>query len=189
MPKVSLGDGNSIPTVGLGLYYTPPGAATYDIVSAALRLGYRHLDTAAFYENEADVGRAVKDSGVPREQIHITSKVWAEEDGRWVDDAYAAVLDAVRNSVAALGTHADLYLIHWPVNPKQRIDYWLALEEAQRLGLVTSIGVSNFGVAHLQELIDSPRTSVVPAANEVEVRHASQSAPSTLALDSGLRAP
>ena len=71
------------------------------------------------------------------------------------------MLDAVNASVAALGTRADLYLIHWPVNPDQRIEYWLALEEAQRLGLARSIGVSNFGVAHLQQLIDSPRTSVV----------------------------
>ena len=77
MPRARLGDGSSLPSVGLGLYYTPPGAATYDIVSAALRLGYRHLDTAGFYENEADVGRAVKDSGVPRDEIHITSKARA----------------------------------------------------------------------------------------------------------------
>ena len=75
MPRAPLGDGNSLPSVGLGLYYTPPGAATYDIVAAALWLGYRHLDTAGFYENEADVGRAVRDSGVPRDEIHITSKV------------------------------------------------------------------------------------------------------------------
>ena len=166
MPRVSLGDGNMLPAVGLGLYYTPPGAVAKDIVREALRLGYRHLDTAGFYENEADVGRAVRESGIPREQIHITSKVWPEAEGRWVEDGFAAVLDAVNASVAALGTRADLYLIHWPVNPEQRIEYWLALEEAQRLGLARSIGVSNFGVAHLQQLIDSPRTSVVPAANE-----------------------
>jgi len=169
MPRVSLGDGNMLPAVGLGLYYTPPGAVAQEIVREALRLGYRHLDTAGFYENEADVGRAVRESGIPREQIHITSKVWPEAEGRWVEDGFAAVLDAVNASVAALGTRADLYLIHWPVNPEQRIEYWLALEEAQRLGLARSIGVSNFGVAHLQQLIDSPRTSVVPAANEVEL--------------------
>ena len=160
--RVSLGDGNMLPAVGLGLYYTPPGAVAQDIVREALRLGYRHLDTAGFYENEADVGRAVRESGIPREQIHITSKVWPEAEGRWVEDGFAAVLDAVNASVAALGTRADLYLIHWPVNPEQRIEYWLALEEAQRLGLARSIGGSNCGVAHLQQLIDSPRTSVVP---------------------------
>ena len=169
MPRAPLGDGNSLPSVGLGLYYTPPGAATYDIVAAALRLGYRHLDTAGFYENEADVGKAVKDSGVPRDQIHITSKVWPEAEGRWQSDAYNMVLEHVKASVEKLGTHADLYLIHWPVNPEQRVDYWLALEEAQKQGLVKSIGVSNFGVAHMQKLIDDPRTTVVPAANEVEL--------------------
>jgi len=126
MPRVSLGDGNMLPAVGLGLYYTPPGAVAQDIVREALRLGYRHLDTAGFYENEADVGRAVRESGIPREQIHITSKVWPEAEGRWVEDGFAAVLDAVNASVAALGTRADLYLIHWPVNPEQRIEYWLA---------------------------------------------------------------
>ena len=75
MPWLPLSDNHTIPAVGLGLYYTPPGAVTYDIVASALRLGYRHLDTAGFYENEADVGRAVRDSGVPRDEIHITSKV------------------------------------------------------------------------------------------------------------------
>ena len=167
--RVSLGDGNSIPAVGFGMYYTPPGAVAYDIVKEAIKIGYRHIDTAGFYENEADVGRAVKDSGVPRDQIHITSKVWPEAEGRWQSDAYNMVLEHVKASVEKLGTHADLYLIHWPVNPEQRVDYWLALEEAQKQGLVKSIGVSNFGVAHMQKLIDDPRTTVVPAANEVEL--------------------
>ena len=173
MPNVTLGDGSTIPALGLGLYYTPPGAVAYDIVSEALRIGYRHLDTAGFYENEGDVGRAVSDflreTGTAREAVHITSKCWPGEDGAWVDDGYTAVLDAVRESVRLLGTHADLYLIHAPFNPPQRIAYWRALEEAQRQGLVRSIGVSNFGIAHLQELMESPLTSVVPAANEVEL--------------------
>merc|ERR1712157_451051 len=100
--------------------------------------------------NEADVGKAVKDSGVPRDQIHITSKVWPEAEGRWQSDAYNMVLEHVKASV-------------------EKLDYWLALEEAQKQGLVKSIGVSNFGVAHMQKLIDDPRTTVVPAANEVEL--------------------
>jgi len=166
----SLGNGGrSIPVVGLGLYYTPPGAVTYDIVAAALKQGYRHLDTADFYENEADVGRAVKDCGIPREEIHITSKVWPGEDGEWVSDGTKVVLDAVEASIKRLGTYTDLYLIHTPFNPEQRINYWLGLEAAQQKGLTKAIGVSNFGVKHLQELIDSPLTSVVPAANEVEI--------------------
>uniref|UniRef100_A0A7S4M5K3 NADP-dependent oxidoreductase domain-containing protein n=1 Tax=Prymnesium polylepis TaxID=72548 RepID=A0A7S4M5K3_9EUKA len=164
-----LGDGRNIPVVGLGLYYTPPGAATYDIVAAALKLGYRHLDTAAFYENEEDVGRAVRDSGIPRDEIFITSKVWPGEDGEWLTDGQKAVLDTVETTVKLLGTHTDLYLIHTPFNPTQRINYYLGLEAAQKKGLTTSIGVSNFGVAHLQELIASDRTTVKPAANEVEL--------------------
>lgn len=132
-------------------------------------LAFRHLDTASFYENEADVGRAVLESGIPREEIHITSKAWPLEAGVWVEDGFSAVLEAVRKSVGLLGTYADLYLIHAPFNPSQRISYWLALEEAQRLGLVRSIGVSNYGVKHLRELLDSPLTHVVPAANEVEL--------------------
>jgi len=167
--RVLLGGGNAIPVVGFGMYYTPPGAVAYDIVTEALKLGYRHIDTAGFYDNEGDVGRAVKDSGIPREQIHITSKVWPEAEGRWQTEPYEAVLDAVKASAEKLGTHADLYLIHWPVNPEQRVDYWLALEAALKLGLVKSIGVSNFGVAHLQQLIDDLRTTVVPAANEIEL--------------------
>uniref|UniRef100_A0A7S0LQP3 NADP-dependent oxidoreductase domain-containing protein n=1 Tax=Coccolithus braarudii TaxID=221442 RepID=A0A7S0LQP3_9EUKA len=164
-----LGDGRSIPVVGLGLYYTPPGAATYDIVAEALKRGYRHLDTADFYENEADVGRAVRDSGIPRDEIHITSKVWPGEDGEWMTDGKKVVLDAVEASIKRLGTHTDLYLIHTPFNPEQRINYWLGLEAAQQKGLTKSIGVSNFGVKQLQNLIESPLTSVPPAANEVEL--------------------
>ena len=136
MPNRSLADGTTIPAIGLGLYYTPPGSATYDIVSHALQRGYRHLDTAGFYENEADVGRAVRDSGIARDEIHITSKVWPLEEGLWLEDGFQAALDAVRRSVDLLGTYADLYLIHWPCNPSQRVNYWRALEQAQREGLV-----------------------------------------------------
>ena len=129
----------------------------------------RHLDTADFYENEADVGRAVRDSGIPRDEIHITSKVWPGEDGEWMTDGKKVVLAAVQASVDRLGTHTDLYLLHTPFNPTQRINYWRGLEAAQEKGLTKSIGVSNFGVAQLQELIASPKTTVVPAANEVEL--------------------
>ena len=153
LAKGPLGDtGKKIPALGLGLYYTPPGAATYDIVAEALKQGYRcvphrsicircstlrrsslrgrHLDTAGFYENEEDVGRAVRDSGIPREQIHITSKVWPLEEGEWQTDGYKIVLEEVEKSFKKLGTYADLYLIHWPCNPGQRLNYWLALEVA-----------------------------------------------------------
>ena len=163
----NLGDGK-IPALGLGLYYTPPGAATYDIVAAALKQGYRHLDTAAFYENEEDVGRAVRDSGIPRDEIFITSKVWPGEDGEWLTDGVKVVLETVEKSVSLLGTHTDLYLLHTPFNPEQRINYYRGLEAALQKGLTTSIGVSNFGVKHLEELLASEQTTVPPAANEVE---------------------
>jgi hypothetical protein len=88
----------------------------------------RHLDTAAFYENEEDVGRAVRDSGIPRDEIFITSKVWPGEDGEWLTDGQKAVLDTVETTVKLLGTHTDLYLIHTPFNPTQRINYYLGLE-------------------------------------------------------------
>lgn len=170
VPNATLADGH-IPAVGLGLYYTPPGTETYDIVRTALRAGYRHLDTAGFYGNEADVGRAVRDSGIPRAKIHITSKVWPEEsDEQWVARPYDMALAAVQESVHLLGTHADLYLLHAPFNgPAARLQYWLALEHAQASGLVKQIGVSNFGVAHIKELLDSPQTRLRPAANEVEL--------------------
>ena len=129
----------------------------------------RHFDTAEFYENEADVGRAVKDSGIPREDIFITSKVWPGEEGEWLTDGFKIALETVEKSIEKLGTHTDLYLLHTPFNPEQRLNYYRALEEAQKKGLTTSIGVSNFGVKHLEELLASDKTTVVPAANEVEL--------------------
>lgn len=111
----------------------------------------------------------MRDSGIPRDQIFITSKVWPGEDGEWLTDGTKAVLETVEKSVSLLGTHTDLYLLHTPFNPEQRLNYYLGLEAAHKKGLTTSIGVSNFGVAHLKELLASDRTSVLPAANEVEL--------------------
>ena len=111
----------------------------------------------------------MRDSGIPREEIFITSKVWPGEDGEWLTDGSKVVLETVQRSVELLGTHTDLYLLHTPFNKQQRINYWLGLEAARQKGLATSIGVSNFGVAHLEELLASEKTSVPPAANEVEL--------------------
>jgi len=126
----------------------------------ALEIGYRHLDTAALYANEADVGRAIRDSGVPRESIFVTTKVWNSEQG------YDSTLRAFDKSRTALGIDVvDLYLVHWPVKGKSR-DTWRALEKILADGKVRAIGVSNFFAHHLQEILTS--SSIVPAVNQVE---------------------
>jgi len=164
--KITLNDGLQIPAVGLGVFKSEPGQETYNATLQALKLGYRHIDTAALYRNEADVGRAMRDSGIPRDQIWVTSKLWAMGCDR---DGYEYGLKQAQESVRKLGTHMDLYLIHSPHQPQQRIRMWLALEELQRKGLVRSIGVSNYGPHQLEELINSPQTTVVPSMNQIEV--------------------
>merc|ERR1711865_761671 len=139
---------------------------TYNATKEALRLGYRHIDTAALYRNEADVGRAMRDSGIPREEIWVTSKLWAMG---CKGDGYEYGLKEGQESVRKLGTHMDLYLIHSPHNPQQRIRMWLALEELQRKGLARSIGVSNYGPHQLEELLNSRETTVIPSMNQIEV--------------------
>eukprot|EP00933_Yihiella_yeosuensis_P029686 TRINITY_DN23310_c0_g1_i1.p1 TRINITY_DN23310_c0_g1~~TRINITY_DN23310_c0_g1_i1.p1 ORF type:complete len:310 (-),score=48.93 TRINITY_DN23310_c0_g1_i1:350-1279(-) len=163
---VTLNDGLKIPAVGLGVFKSAPGKETYNAVAEALRLGYRHIDTAALYQNEADVGRAMRDSGIPREEIWVTSKLWSPGCN---EDGYAYGLKQAQQSVSKLGTYMDLYLIHSPHNPQQRIRMWLALEELQRKGLARSIGVSNYGPHQLEELINDRKTSVVPSVNQIEV--------------------
>lgn len=164
--KITLNDGLQIPAVGLGVFKSVPGPETYNAVLQALKLGYRHIDTAALYRNEADVGRAMRDSGIPREEIWVTSKLWAMGCDR---DGYEYGLKRGQESLRKLGTHMDLYLIHSPHNPQQRIRMWLALEELKRKGLVRSIGVSNYGPHQLEELINSPQTTVIPSVNQIEV--------------------
>lgn len=164
--KITLNDGLQIPAVGLGVFKSAPGKETYNATMEALRLGYRHIDTAAYYGNEADVGRAMRDSGIPREEIWVTSKLWALGCR---GDGYAYGLEQAQESLRKLGTHMDMYLIHSPHNPRQRIRMWLALEELQRKGSVMSIGVSNYGPHQLEELLQSQETTVVPSMNQIEV--------------------
>lgn len=166
--RVTLNDGNSIPRVGLGVYQSTPGTETYEAVLAALKLGYRHIDTAHLYRNEVDVGRAVRDSGVPREDIFITTKLWAGMGGEPADGFHHAIQSGIE-SQEKLGTYIDLYLIHSPAWKTQRINAWLGMEELRKRGIVKSIGVSNYGVHHLEELIADSRTTVVPAVNQVEI--------------------
>jgi diketogulonate reductase-like aldo/keto reductase len=150
-----------IPQLGLGVYQTPVGATTRSAVLAALRAGYRHVDTARVYRNEADVGAAIRESGIPREQIFITTKLWNDDHG--FDKARHA-FDA---SLERLGLdHVDLYLIHWPVAGK-RLDSWRALERLHADGRARAIGVSNYLVPHLEELLAA--ATVPPAANQIEL--------------------
>jgi diketogulonate reductase-like aldo/keto reductase len=155
-----LNSGTEIPVLGLGVFQTPRGKVTQEAVKFALKVGYRHIDTASFYGNEEDVGRGVRDSGVPREQVFVTTKLWNSDQG------YDSALSACDASLHKLGLgYIDLYLIHWPV-PELRDESWRALVELQRRGSCRAIGVSNYTVKHLQELLGS--SDVTPAVNQVE---------------------
>ncbi|KAE8906505.1 hypothetical protein PF005_g4082 [Phytophthora fragariae] len=162
VPSVALPSGARMPLVGLGVYKAAAGEETYEAVLSALRLGYRHIDTARLYENEADVGRAVRDSGIPRDQIFITSKL---REFHWV---YEEALEGARSSNALIGCgYIDLFLLHQPFDPKLRADTWRALEDLQTEGVLRDIGVSNFGEPHLAKLAETWR--VKPAVNQIEL--------------------
>lgn len=159
--RLNLNDGNSIPQMGLGVYRSKEGDETYNAVMHALKTGYRHIDTAALYGNEESVGRAVRDSGIPRDEIFITTKLWNDDHG--YDDA----LNAFDQSMSRLGLdYLDLYLIHWPVRGK-RLNSWKALEYLKDQGRVRSIGVSNYMENHLSELLNN--CNIKPAANQIEL--------------------
>ncbi|MEO7092441.1 MAG: aldo/keto reductase [Polyangiales bacterium] len=160
-PTLLLRSGRNIPQVGLGVYQAPVGATTRDAVTAALRAGYRHIDTARIYQNEADVGAAIKSSGIPREDIFVTTKLWNDDHGH---DKALRAFDA---SAKRLGLdYIDLYLIHWPVGGK-RLETWRALEELHAAKRARSIGVSNYLVPHLQELLAV--ASHAPDVNQIEL--------------------
>jgi len=158
---LQLNSGARIPQVGLGVWQTPSGATTRQAVTAALKVGYRHVDTARVYGNEADVGAGVRESGVARGEVFVTTKLWNADQG------YDAALRAFDASLKRLGLeYVDLYLIHWPVAEK-RLDSWRALERIHAEGRARSIGVSNFLVPHLEELLGKARR--VPAVNQIEL--------------------
>jgi diketogulonate reductase-like aldo/keto reductase len=158
---LKLSSGALIPQVGLGVWQTPSGATTREAVTAALDLGYRHVDTARVYGNEADVGAALRASSVARDQVFVTTKLWNDDQG------YDRALRAFDASLKRLGLeYVDLYLLHWPVAGK-RLDSWRALEQLHKDGRARSIGVSNFLVPHLNELLGSARQ--VPAVNQIEL--------------------
>ena len=161
--RVRLAAGGEMPVLGLGVFQSPPGAATRQAVAWALQDGYRLVDTAAMYGNEADVGAAVRESGISRAELFVTTKLWYTEHG------YESAQRAARQSLATLGLdYIDLYLIHWPraPSPAVRLDTWRALEKLREEGLCRSIGVSNYTVRHLEEIRKGART--LPAVNQVE---------------------
>ncbi|MCD5417988.1 aldo/keto reductase [Rhodococcus pyridinivorans] len=162
IPTVTLNNGVEIPQLGFGVFQIPEDETTA-AVSSALETGYRHIDTAAIYGNEAGVGRALADSGLSRDELFITTKVWNSDQG------YDATLRAFDTSLAALGLdRLDLYLIHWPTPARDRYaDTWRALERLVEEGRLRAAGVSNFQPAHLQRLLDG--SSLVPTINQIEL--------------------
>ncbi|WP_166028486.1 aldo/keto reductase [Streptomyces chilikensis] len=169
VPAVTLNNGVTIPQLGFGVFQVPDEDTTA-AVTAALRAGYRSIDTAAVYGNEAGVGKALAASGIAREELFVTTKLWNADQG------YDATLRAFDESLAKLGLdHVDLYLIHWPTPARDRyLDTWRALERLAADGRARAVGVSNFQPAHLRRLLE--HSSLVPAVNQVELHPGLQQA-------------
>src|ERR671915_149740 len=159
-PTITLRDGRAIPQLGFGVFQIPPGEGTQGAVVAALTAGYRHVDTAAVYRNEADVGAAIQASGLAPGAVWVTTKLANADQGA------ATARRAFEASLEHLGLDAvDLYLLHWP--HEFRLESWGVLEQLHAEGLARSIGVSNFLVRHLGELLS--RASEPPAVNQIEL--------------------
>lgn len=155
-----LANGVNMPWLGLGVWKSEEGEEVVQAVKAALRAGYRSIDTAAIYRNEEGVGRAIRESGVPREELFITTKVWNKAQG------YDITLSAFDRSLEKLGLdYIDLYLIHWPVQGLYK-DTWRAMEKLYKEGKIRAIGVSNFQIHHLQDLMQD--CEIKPMLNQVE---------------------
>ncbi len=161
-PRIAFTDGNTIPQVGLGVWQTPNDVAA-PAVRAALAAGYRHVDTAAIYENEEGVGEGIRTSGVDRRDVFLTTKLWNDQQG------YDATLAAFDASLKRLGTdYVDLYLIHWPAPNRDRyVETWKAFVRLHKEGRARSIGVSNFYPEHLERIIGE--TGVAPVINQIEI--------------------
>ena len=156
-----------MPQLGLGVWKAKSGEQTYNNVKVALETGYRLIDTASLYGNEADVGRAVRDSGIPREDVFISTKVWNSDHG------YQNTIDALERSLAALQMdYVDLYLIHWPGPQESFLETWKAMELLYEKGKARSIGLSNFDEDQTQVLLDHCNTR--PMVNQVEVHPLAQ---------------
>jgi diketogulonate reductase-like aldo/keto reductase len=154
-----LNNGVKIPLLGLGTYMIENEDKLINAVKSALRIGYRHIDTASFYDNEEAVGVAVKESGIPRKEIFLASKIWISDQG------YEKTLQAFRTSINKIGTdYLDLYLIHWPQSLNK--ETWKALERLYKEGYIRAIGVSNFTSKHLIDLLEY--AEIIPSVNQVE---------------------
>jgi len=175
IPALTLRDGHSMPQLGFGVWQVPPDEVVAP-VATALAAGYRLIDTAAAYRNEKGVGRAIAESGIPRDELFVTTKLWNPDHG------YDKTHSAFEDSLGRLGLDwLDLYLIHWPVpSAGLYVEAWKAMIDLVDRGLVRSIGVSNFNPAHVQRLIDE--TGVVPVVNQVEL-HPGFAQPEVRAFD------
>lgn len=171
MKSYNLNNGVSIPVLGFGTWKAENGEVAYQAVLEALKDGYRHIDTAAIYKNEESVGRAIRDSGIPRQEIFVTTKLWN------TNHSYDEACQAFEESMEKLGLdYLDLYLIHWP-NPKplreneawktRNADVWRAMEDLYQEGKIRAIGVSNFLPHHLDALLETAR--IIPAVNQVRL--------------------
>jgi 2,5-diketo-D-gluconate reductase A len=162
IPQIPLRGGTSIPQLGFGVFQVPP-SETAGVVEQALSVGYRHIDTAAAYRNEAGVGEAIRASGLDRGEVFVTTKCFNDDHG------FEEAKRALHASLERLQLdHVDLYLIHWPVPSQDRyVDTWKAFIDLQSDGLARSIGVSNFQPAHLQRVV--AETGETPAINQIEL--------------------
>ena len=167
VPHLTLNSGHQIPQLGLGVFQVEADVAKR-VVLDALEIGYRHIDGAWIYRNEEGVGEAIAESGIPRDELFITTKLWQTFQGR------TTARDGLNESLEKLGLdYVDLYLIHWPAPLREAyVDSWLALQEFVDEGLVRSIGVSNFLPEHLEKVLEAG--SVVPAVNQIELHPAFQ---------------
>jgi 2,5-diketo-D-gluconate reductase A len=165
--SLTLNTGDQIPQLGLGVFKVEDDECER-VVLDALEVGYRHIDTAMIYRNEAAVGRAIAHSGIPREELFITTKLWNSDQG--ADSAP----DALNLSLELLGLdYVDLYLIHWPAPLREKyVETWVALEKFAQAGLAKAIGVSNFEPEHLENILEAG--TIVPAINQVELHPAFQ---------------
>jgi len=165
VPTLTLNDGHTIPQLGFGVFKVDPDE-TERIVSDALEVGYRHIDTAAVYGNEVGVGNAIAKSGIPRDELFITTKLWNSDQGA------QSAIDAMDLSLSKLQLESvNLYLIHWPrADLDLYVDSWTTLEQLRADGKATSIGVSNFHVPHLERL--AAETGTVPAVDQLELHPA-----------------
>ena len=158
--RVRLNNGVEMPVLGLGVWNIPAGRATQASVRSALSTGYRLIDTAKLYGNEADVAIAVQESGVPREDVFVTTKLWNTDHG------YKSAIQAFEESLSRMRMeYVDLYLIHWPVRGPARIESWDALIDIYKAGKCRAIGVSNYMMNHLEEIRGNP---IVPTVNQIE---------------------